>query len=1437
MKPQDITMNLPADSTGDSLAALWMSSSFLSDLIVLNRVDEMAQHLCEQLRELTGAKTVVFFLHTDSCSDCEPLYVCPQRRAALFADGRFAQLCPACHPEEIPVEVDQIPEDDPLRKPLTDAGVKNLLRFPIRGAEQLMGSFVVMDLPDPQRSSEILTMMEFLGPTIALAIQNCTSRQQIQAQHDSLKTMLKSRTAEIEEATQELNAARLAALNMMEDALVAKEKLELTQFAVDHSADAIFWINSDASFSYVNKAACEKLGYTQDELLSLSVFDIDPELPAKKWPGHWEDLLRQKVMRFETTHKTKLGETFPIEVLSSTIQFQDKKYVCAYARDITERKQARTALEESRQLLSTIIDTLPARVWWKDRDSRYIGCNIHVAQDAGLDHPDQMIGKTDFDMIWASEAERFVANDRGVIESGMPRFHNDKPQVLEDGSTRWVNISQFPLKDTKGKIIGTLGTYVDITERKQSQLELEESRRLLRTIIDTMPGRVWWKDRDSRFLGCNIHLAHDAGLDRPEQLIGKDDYDFCWSDEADHYLADEHEVLESGKPKLGIEESHRQADGSIHLIETNKIPLRSPDGEIIGTMGTYADITERKQAQTELEESRRFLRTVIDTIPVRVFWKDSNSTYLGGNKAFAEDAGLNDPAELVGKTDFDLFQRKEDAASFRADDAKVIESGKPRLDFEEAQLHSDGINHWLLTNKLPLTDPQNNVIGVLGTYEDITEQKRMRETIEKRILALTRPLEDIGYIAFEDLFDIAGIQKIQDEFAQATGVASLILTPDGTPITKPSNFTRLCKDIIRKTKKGCANCKKSDAAVGVYNPDGPIVQPCLSGGLWDAGVALTVGGKHVASWLIGQVRDETQTEEKMRAYAKEIGADENDFMEAYRQVPEMSQEHFGEIAQALYTLAQQLSTSAYQNVQQARFIADEKRRTAELQRLSTAIEQSPESVVITYLDGIIQYVNPAFEEVSGYSREEALGQNIRFLGSGKHNQAFYSNMWKTIQAGNIWKGRFINQRKNGQLYTEDAIISPIKSPDGTITNYVGINKDITDELAREEQLQQAQKMEAVGQLAGGIAHDFNNILQAILGFSELLFPSVENEEIPRNNVLEIQKAAKHAADLTKQLLVFSRKQPVQINSMDLNASITETRKILTSIIGENIQIIVDLQPDLNLIQADEQQVSRVVINLTINARDAMPKGGQLTLRTRNVTFSDDDVKASIKACAGDFVCLSVNDTGTGMSEKTMQHIFEPFFSTKAPGKGTGLGLASVYGIVQTHHGWINVYSEEGSGSTFKIYFPVSANESPTPKDPDSKQRTMDEVHGNGQRILIVEDDPSVRQLSEHALKSAGYTVATATNAEEALEIFEKAGGGFDLLFSDVILPNQNGADLAATLQKTNPNLPIILCSGYSGDRIRKAGINQEGFFFLEKPFSIVNLLILVQQIFSSKNQE
>ncbi|MBK9035602.1 MAG: PAS domain S-box protein [Myxococcales bacterium] len=493
---------------------------------------------------------------------------------------------------------------------------------------------------------------------------------------------------------------------------------------------------------------------------------------------------------------------------------------------------------------------------------------------------------------------------------------------------------------------------------------------------------------------------------------------------------------------------------------------------------------------------------------------------------------------------------------------------------------------------------------------------------------------------------------------------------------------------------------------------------------------------------------------------------------------------------------------------------------ASRERLITAIEQAAESVVVTDPDGNIEYANPAFEEITGYSRAEALGKNPRFLKSGQHDEAFYRALWATLTSGQTWRGRLVNRHKSGRLYTEEASISPVRDPHGQVTSYVAVKRDITRDLDLESQLRQAQKMEGIGRLAGGIAHDFNNLLSVILSYATFASEALVEGDPVRDDVREINRAAERAATLTRQILAFSRKQVLQPVALDLNHVLGEMEKMLRRVIGEDIALLLVTDPDLGRVTVDPSQIDQVVMNLAINARDAMPRGGTLTISTANVEHDADYLARHPTGVAGPHVRLTMTDSGAGMDETTVARIFEPFFTTKGVGSGTGLGLSTVYGIVKQSDGSISVTSAPGRGTTFEIDLPRRAGASTRLASPPPVASASPAT----ETVLVVDDNDGVRSLTQRILAGAGYTVLVAANGGEALLHSERHAGPIDLVVTDVVMPLLGGPELVTRLSQDRPGVRALYMSGYADDAVGNHGLIDADAALLAKPFTPKDLV-------------
>ncbi len=492
-------------------------------------------------------------------------------------------------------------------------------------------------------------------------------------------------------------------------------------------------------------------------------------------------------------------------------------------------------------------------------------------------------------------------------------------------------------------------------------------------------------------------------------------------------------------------------------------------------------------------------------------------------------------------------------------------------------------------------------------------------------------------------------------------------------------------------------------------------------------------------------------------------------------------------------------------------------------RLNAVIQSSPLAISTLDADGVVRTWNPAAEQLFGWTADEVIGRPLPTV----HGEAaeFEETRRRVMRGDPVSNVEVIRKKKDGTPVTVNLVAAPLHEADGRITGILGLIEDRTGVKRLEQQFFQAQKMEAVGRLAGGIAHDFNNLLTVITSYSDLLLEDLGPDDPHREDLAQIRKASESAAALTRQLLAFSRQQVLQPQILNLNDSVAGTEMLLKRLIGEDVQLATLLAPDLGMAIIDPGQLEQIIMNLAVNARDAMPGGGRLTIETANVDMDETYLQAHPPAQAGRYVMLAVSDTGTGMDARTQAHIFEPFFTTKASGKGTGLGLATVYGIVKQSGGFIWVYSEPGHGTTFKIYFPWAGE--PTQRSaavPVATPRQGTET------VLVVEDAASVRTVMRQGLERYGYTVLEAPDGDTALQLAAKHHGPIHLLLTDVVMPGVSGRQLADQLVRLRPGIKVLYASGYTDDAIIHHGILEPGIAYLQKPFTRDALARTVREV-------
>ena len=1395
----------------------------------------------------------------------------------------------------------------------------------------------------------------------------------------------------------------------------AEGELRLAQFSLEHASDGVFWMDSQGRIISGNESACRSLGRSREELLSLSIPDIDPLVPKETWGAFWNEVKSCGSKTFETQHQTKQGGCFPVEITANYLEFDGKEYSCAFVRDITERKQAEEELYQSRQLLQSILDTIPQRVFWKDRNILYLGCNKAFAIDAGLKDPAEIIGKNDYELPWRETAECYRADDKQVMENAAPRLNFEEPQHRPDGSQWWLRSSKLPLRDQEGKVVGLIGTYEDITQRKHIEAELQRQQNFVQAVLDSVQSGIVACDERGILTLFNQATREMHGL--PQEAIPAEE----WAQHYGLYRADGKTPMKKeeiplfralqGEQLSNIEMVIIPEHGERHVVLSSGHPLINSAGRNLGAVSAMHDITDRKRAEEALRENEEKYRSVVMNIPDVVWTMDSDGHIVFVTPNIQKLSGFT--AEEVYRGGFDLLidtMHSDDVQKIQNAIKAVFRDRQPR-NVEYRGRCKNGEYIWVQARAVGAFE-KNGKWFVQGLLSDITERKRAEEALrqsegkyralvtnipdvvwtmdsELRITFISKNIEMMSGFSIDDVnqngFDLYissihpdDVHKVKDglralfaegrpydvecrmqhksgkwmwvhDRAHSTYEKDGIRYADGL-LSDITERKRTEEEILFKTALLEGQSETAIDGILIVDEEDHIVlankQFGLNFGVPDE-LLSTQDDLIVRKYVTDQIEDPSAFIAKinyLNSNPKEKSSDELKFKNGrvfdrysaplvdsngrhrgriwyFRDITDRKREQKAILAseERYRTLFENAPVGIYRTTPDGRILAgnpalirmlgyssfeelakcdlnniyfdpeyprdrftallEERGEVAALEsswrrpdgnilhvrenaravrdasgkllyyegtveditermrtedehvRLVTAIEQSAEAVVITNPQGTIEYVNPAFTRITGYTRAEAMGQNPRILKSGNQDKAIYRQLWETILQGKPWHGEIINRRKDGSLYTEQMSVTPVRGARGDVTHFIATKQDITARKQLELQVTQGQKMEAVGRLAGGVAHDFNNLLTIINGYAQLLMERSTPEDPRRSMFEEILTAGERAASLTRQLLAFSRRQVMEPRVLDLNHVLADTEKMLRRLIGEDVDLGTKYEAVLGRVKVDPGQIEQVIMNLAVNARDAMPEGGELLIETSNVEVDEDYARSHPNISPGKYVMVAVSDTGCGMDKETQAHVFEPFFTTKERGKGTGLGLATVYGIIKQSGGFIWVYSEPGHGSSFKIYFPSVEEAVPT-ADP-AKARSTKLAKGT-ETVMVVEDEEGVRSLVCKALISKGYKVLEAEGAAVALQIAEQFKEPIHLLLTDVVMPQTGGKALAMRLIALHPETKVLYMSGYTTDAIVRQGILEEGTSFLQKPFAPNALLLKVREVLNAK---
>jgi two-component system, cell cycle sensor histidine kinase and response regulator CckA len=514
----------------------------------------------------------------------------------------------------------------------------------------------------------------------------------------------------------------------------------------------------------------------------------------------------------------------------------------------------------------------------------------------------------------------------------------------------------------------------------------------------------------------------------------------------------------------------------------------------------------------------------------------------------------------------------------------------------------------------------------------------------------------------------------------------------------------------------------------------------------------------------------------------------------------------------------------------AKYAADRGARShpvTAFRNLQHAVNQCQEVIFFTDPAGVIERVNPAFEKLTGYSSLEAVGKDLSLIAADDPVADSYGRIWEQLFQGRTYRGSLPVRRQQGDICELDVAIAPVRDSKGRIASLVCTGKDTSLQRELETQLSQARGIDAIGTLAGGVVHDFNNMLMVISAYAELALDSLPKEHRLGRHLQEILIASHRASDLTRQLLGFGRKQLHRLHVFSLNSAVEEACRMLPCVIGEDIELRVELGQDLGQVRADSGQIAQVLLNLAINARDAMPNGGKLSIETQLSDGRDNGIAKLSTHPASGYILLTVTDTGQGISDEQLPQIFKPFYTTKPEGAGTGLGLAMVHSIVRQSDGFITAHSQTGKGSTFKIYLPVAA---PPVREIPRLHPVEKPVHGGSETLLVVEDEDAVRQSEVEFLSTIGYTVIFAANGKEALDLVRARANMIDLVITDVVMPQMSGPMLAENLASLRPDVKVLFISGHADDTVLQKGVADLAHDFLQKPFPLRSLAGKIREV-------
>ncbi len=1142
---------------------------------------------------------------------------------------------------------------------------------------------------------------------------------------------------------------------------------------------------------------------------------------------------------------------------------------------MAEHERAEEALRKSEEKFRNLIETLPIGVALSVPEGAITEMNSAMVKIFGYD------SKEEFQKVPAS-ARYFNPKDREryleLLGKGLAK-NFEAQYKRKDGTVFWARATAIKGSTATGEI-RFINVFEDITERKEAEKMLDESEQKYRNLVDNATVGVFKTNLSGEIYYINDALIKMLEFGSLEEFIATG----VWARYKDP--KDREAFLENLEKK-----------GTIKNFESELLTTtgRSRNVLISGTLegdfisGMIVDITEHHLAEKALRESEEKYRNLFENL-YDVYYRTDLTGLISIASPSVEKLLGYKPDEVIGldmKTFYVNPQQREEFL-------RQIKQHGSVEDFEAQLRRKDNSLIWVSTNAKIVKDEQGNSLGVESIARDISERKRAEEVMredEKRFrelfdnmssgVAIYDSPDNGESFVFTDL-NKSGLKDAQRTKGEVVGREVREIFPGvealglfdvfkrvwrtGIPEYRPSGLYKdnklslwvenyVCKlpsgKLVAIYEDTTAQKQAEDALRQSKERYSALVEESFDGIFVQKGSKIIFANRHLHEMLgynEGELvgldhlllyHPEDQELARKRVAARMRGEETTTHYEV--KMPRKDGSWFyADVGTRGITIQGEPGIQVWIRDITERKEAEEYLKKSEA-RLRSVFEASPFGIGLIGKNRELLWHNKSTARMLGYSSEEIRGKNTRMLYLNDAEFERVGDAIKTLGPGkrtSDLETRWV--RKDGSAFDchiRHALLNP-ESEDSAI---LAIAEDLTERKKEEEekkkleaQLNQAQKMEAIGVLAGGVAHDFNNLLTAIIGNADLVLGDLDKNSPLNESIEEIRKAGHRAAALTRQLLAFSRKELIQPEVLDLNSLMMNLEKMLRRLIGEDIDLVTVYSPVPWQVEADPGQMEQVVMNLAVNARDAMPKGGKLTIETANVELDEDYFREhGIKSEAGPYVMLAITDSGIGMDKETQARIFEPFFTTKKMGRGTGLGLSTVYGIVKQNKGHIWVYSDPGKGTTFKVYFPRADEEIEGVKNEQAPAARSLE---GSETILVVEDDEMLRKMTERMLKGYGYSVITARDGAEALQISGTHGGPINLMLTDVIMPGMSGQDLAEQLESSAPEIKVLYMSGYTDNAIAHHGVLEKDVDFLQKPFTRESLGKKVREVLD-RNQD